>query len=123
MRAGFPQPYSWHGLAISICVLTYILPCAQKERGPRGRGRDGDRDSRSDGFEESVLNISRVCKVVKGGRHVAFRADVVVGNQKGLVRPCSASLVADEGCSCFAAACLPRARCCCCCLWAQELTS
>ena len=53
----------------------------------RGRGgRDRDRDARSDGFEESVLNISRVCKVVKGGRHVAFRADVVVGNQRGLVR-------------------------------------
>ena len=53
----------------------------------RDRGSGGDRDARSDGFEESVLNISRVCKVVKGGRHVAFRADVVVGNQRGLVRP------------------------------------
>ena len=34
-----------------------------------------------------MLNISRVCKVVKGGRHVAFRADVVVGNGAGLVLP------------------------------------
>ena len=61
------------------------LSAAEDKGGKQQRGRQGG-GGRSDGFEESVLSINRVCKVVKGGRHVAFRADVVVGNKNGLVR-------------------------------------
>ncbi|MDR1008508.1 MAG: 30S ribosomal protein S5 [Campylobacteraceae bacterium] len=36
-------------------------------------------------FEEIIVNIGRVTKVVKGGRRFRFTALVVVGNKKGLV--------------------------------------
>ena len=36
-------------------------------------------------FEESVIKIDRVTKVVKGGRRLRFRATVVIGNRKGKV--------------------------------------
>ena len=36
-------------------------------------------------LEEQVINIGRVTKVTKGGRHFRFSATVVVGNRKGLV--------------------------------------
>lgn len=36
-------------------------------------------------LEEKVVNLSRVTKVTKGGRHFRFSATVVVGNRKGLV--------------------------------------
>ena len=36
-------------------------------------------------FEEAIVNIGRVTKVVKGGRRFRFTALVVDGNKKGLV--------------------------------------
>jgi len=36
-------------------------------------------------FEEVIVNIGRVTKVVKGGRRFRFTALVVVGNKQGLV--------------------------------------
>ncbi len=36
-------------------------------------------------FEEEVIQIDRVTRVVKGGRRLRFRATVVVGNHKGKV--------------------------------------
>jgi small subunit ribosomal protein S5 len=38
-----------------------------------------------DEFEETIVNIGRVTKVVKGGRRFRFTALVVVGNKKGVV--------------------------------------
>jgi len=38
-----------------------------------------------DEFEESIVNIGRVTKVVKGGRRFRFTALIVVGNKNGLV--------------------------------------
>jgi len=42
-------------------------------------------DSKKKMLEEKVINLSRVTKVTKGGRHFRFSATVVVGNRKGLV--------------------------------------
>jgi small subunit ribosomal protein S5 len=38
-----------------------------------------------DEFEESIVNIGRVTKVVKGGRRFRFTALIVVGNKKGTI--------------------------------------
>lgn len=44
-----------------------------------------DKDTKKNLLEETVVSISRVTKVTKGGRHFRFSATVVVGNRKGLV--------------------------------------
>lgn len=49
------------------------------------RGAKKTRNIKSDGYTEKVIQIRRVNKVVKGGKRLAFRATVVVGDMNGKV--------------------------------------
>ncbi len=58
---------------------------ASRERNPR-KGDDGRANERLESeWEEKIIQVRRVTKVVKGGKKLSFRAVVAVGNGKGQV--------------------------------------
>ena len=51
----------------------------------RNQHSKGSRTKEPKEFEEEVLQIDRVTRVVKGGRRLRFRATVIIGDKKGRV--------------------------------------
>lgn len=51
--------------------------------GRNNRRQGGKREKKE--FEQKLLDLARVTRVVKGGRRFRFRATVVIGNRKGKV--------------------------------------
>lgn len=70
-------------------------PEAARERGARGRGgRGGERGGRRPSsrpprakseFDQRMINIRRVARVVAGGRRFSFSVAIIIGNKKGKV--------------------------------------
>ena len=56
----------------------------EKERKGKSRKVNRNREKESE-WQERVVQIRRVTKVVKGGKKLSFRAIVIVGNEKGQV--------------------------------------
>ncbi len=58
----------------------------EKRRGKRGERRsDRAKAEKESEWQERVVQIRRVTKVVKGGKKLSFRAIVIVGNERGQV--------------------------------------
>lgn len=53
-------------------------------RGPR-RGGDRGREAVRDEFEQRILDIARVTRVMAGGKRMNFRACIAIGDKKGRV--------------------------------------
>lgn len=54
-----------------------------KPNNPSNRNRPRNQEPKE--FEEEVIQLDRVTRVVKGGRRMRFRATVAIGNKKGRV--------------------------------------
>lgn len=56
-------------------------------KGSGRKGRGGQRGQRREKpeYDQKMLNLARVTRVVKGGRRFRFRATLVIGNRKGKV--------------------------------------
>lgn len=71
------------------------VPVAQlKSKGRRGfgapgggkrRGRDNRREAEKSEYEQKIVDIARVTRVMAGGKRMRFRACVALGNRKGKV--------------------------------------
>jgi small subunit ribosomal protein S5 len=60
----------------------------QQKGGPQQKGGSQQKDqnyAERNEFDERIIDITRVAKVIKGGRRFAFRVSVVVGDNKGNV--------------------------------------
>ena len=59
----------------------------QQGRGNRGPRRGGDRgrDASRDEFEQRILDIARVTRVMAGGKRMNFRACIAIGDKKGKI--------------------------------------
>lgn len=71
-----------NGAAIAVAKSVYgDRPKGNKKNSPRGPRRDEVRDE----YEQKIIDIARVTRVMAGGKRMRFRACVAVGDKKGKV--------------------------------------
>lgn len=70
-------------------ITAEVEEVVEEKSAKKGRGRKKKIETKEEKpqseWSEQVVQISRVTKVVKGGKKLSFRAIVVVGNKKGQV--------------------------------------
>ncbi|MCX6820010.1 MAG: 30S ribosomal protein S5 [Candidatus Adlerbacteria bacterium] len=77
-------------------VATTAAPVGDRRnnRAPRGAGRGGDKGGRRPSsrpprakseYDQKMINIRRVARVVAGGRRFSFSVALIIGNKKGKV--------------------------------------
>lgn len=80
--------------AVESAPLAPIAPTQEKTTRTDMRGRGGKRDNRrgprrdtrqKSEFDQKIVSLRRVTRVVAGGRRFAFSVCVVAGNRKGMV--------------------------------------
>lgn len=81
--SSFAFKSSLRGNALRTRALTQARPAGTAIVSRQGGGRKSDEEK--DAFQERVVQVRRVTKVVKGGKQLSFRAVVVVGDEKGKV--------------------------------------
>jgi len=52
--------------------------------GQKGGGRHGFKKEKPE-FDQQIIDLARVTRVTKGGKHLSFRATVLIGDRKGRV--------------------------------------
>ncbi len=71
--------------AVKVVETTEKTEASKRPHHNNDRNRRPMREQKPKLYEEKVIDISRVTKVVKGGRQFRFSACVVVGDRKGKV--------------------------------------
>ena len=56
----------------------------EKRMGGRGRRGGGPRREKPE-FDQEIIDLARVTRVTKGGKHMNFRACIVIGDRRGRV--------------------------------------
>lgn len=72
---------------VAAVVAKDIYGDKRQQRGGRAPRRDNRRgkDDQRDEFEQRILEIARVTRVMGGGKRMSFRACVAIGDKKGSV--------------------------------------
>ena len=76
-----------NGVAAVVAKDIYGGDHEKRQRGGRAPRRDNrrGRDDQHDEFEQRILEIARVTRVMAGGKRMNFRACVAIGDKKGSV--------------------------------------
>jgi small subunit ribosomal protein S5 len=77
----------------AVAAAPGTTPAAPDQRGRRGRGdRRGSRGNaprarqeRKSEYDQKMINIRRVARVIAGGRRFSFSVSIIIGNKKGKV--------------------------------------
>jgi small subunit ribosomal protein S5 len=74
------------GAGAAATVAKDLFGDKKKTGGSRGPRRGGDRrEEKRDEFEQRILEVARVTRVMAGGKRMNFRACVAIGDKKGNV--------------------------------------